>query len=312
MFSRGQLGGLTRIGLAAFRMGLGAGPSRSGALQCRPMSALRPSPRHYAGWQTTWTGFDPDRDLGFPGEFPFTRGIQPTMYRGRLWTMRQYAGFGTAAESQPALPLPAVAGRERPQRRLRPADADRLRLRPPAGRGRGRARRRGDRLDRRHGDAVRRHPARPRVHVDDHQRHRHHPAGALRRRRQAAGRGAAAAVGHGPERHPQGVRRARHLHLPAEGLAAHRHRHLRVLRARGAAVEHDFDQRVPHPRGGIDGGAGGRVHLRQRHRLRRRPRSTRGSTSTPSASACRSSSTPTTTSSRKSPSSAPRGGCGRA
>jgi len=38
-------------------------------------------------------------DLSFPGEFPFTRGIQPTMYRGRLWTMRQYAGFGTAAES---------------------------------------------------------------------------------------------------------------------------------------------------------------------------------------------------------------------
>ena len=37
--------------------------------------------------------------ISFPGEFPFTRGIQPTMYRGRLWTMRQYAGFGTAAES---------------------------------------------------------------------------------------------------------------------------------------------------------------------------------------------------------------------
>jgi methylmalonyl-CoA mutase N-terminal domain/subunit len=43
--------------------------------------------------------FDPAVDLGFPGEFPYTRGIQPTMYRGRLWTMRQYAGFGTAAES---------------------------------------------------------------------------------------------------------------------------------------------------------------------------------------------------------------------
>src|SRR5438552_3634227 len=39
------------------------------------------------------------RDLGFPGEYPFTRGIYPTMYRGRLWTMRQYAGFGTAEES---------------------------------------------------------------------------------------------------------------------------------------------------------------------------------------------------------------------
>ena len=37
--------------------------------------------------------------IGFPGEPPFTRGVQPTMYRGRLWTMRQYAGFGTAAES---------------------------------------------------------------------------------------------------------------------------------------------------------------------------------------------------------------------
>jgi methylmalonyl-CoA mutase, N-terminal domain len=45
------------------------------------------------------SGWDPDRDLARPGEFPFTRGIQPTMYRGRLWTMRQYAGFGTAAES---------------------------------------------------------------------------------------------------------------------------------------------------------------------------------------------------------------------
>ena len=44
-------------------------------------------------------GSDPDRDVGNPGEFPFTRGIQPTMYRGRPWSMRQYAGFATAAES---------------------------------------------------------------------------------------------------------------------------------------------------------------------------------------------------------------------
>jgi methylmalonyl-CoA mutase N-terminal domain/subunit len=39
------------------------------------------------------------RDLGFPGQYPFTRGIYPSMYRGRLWTMRQYAGFGTARET---------------------------------------------------------------------------------------------------------------------------------------------------------------------------------------------------------------------
>lgn len=40
-----------------------------------------------------------ERDLGYPGQYPFTRGVQPTMYRGRLWTMRQYAGFASAEES---------------------------------------------------------------------------------------------------------------------------------------------------------------------------------------------------------------------
>src|ERR687892_39147 len=42
---------------------------------------------------------DYERDLGFPGAYPFTRGVYPSMYRGRLWTMRQFAGFGTAAET---------------------------------------------------------------------------------------------------------------------------------------------------------------------------------------------------------------------
>jgi methylmalonyl-CoA mutase, N-terminal domain len=50
------------------------------------------TPESLAGWDAT-------SQLGAPGEYPFTRGIHPTMYRGRLWTMRQYAGFGTAAES---------------------------------------------------------------------------------------------------------------------------------------------------------------------------------------------------------------------
>jgi len=44
-------------------------------------------------------GFDETRDLGRPGEYPYTRGVQPTMYRGRFWTMRQYAGFSTAADT---------------------------------------------------------------------------------------------------------------------------------------------------------------------------------------------------------------------
>jgi methylmalonyl-CoA mutase N-terminal domain/subunit len=42
---------------------------------------------------------DPDTDLGYPGEYPFTRGVQPTMYRGRLWTMRQFAGFGSPEDT---------------------------------------------------------------------------------------------------------------------------------------------------------------------------------------------------------------------
>ena len=43
--------------------------------------------------------FDPDQALGEPGSYPYTRGVYPSMYTGRPWTMRQYAGFGTAAES---------------------------------------------------------------------------------------------------------------------------------------------------------------------------------------------------------------------
>ena len=42
---------------------------------------------------------DYHRDLGYPGEFPYTRGVQPNTYRGRIWTMRQYSGYATAADT---------------------------------------------------------------------------------------------------------------------------------------------------------------------------------------------------------------------
>ena len=73
---------------------LDAGPQRAVVTMAAllVMSADFVDPSALAAW-------DSDTELGFPGTFPFTRGIQPTMYRGRLWTMRQYAGFGTAAES---------------------------------------------------------------------------------------------------------------------------------------------------------------------------------------------------------------------
>jgi len=64
----------------------------------RERMATTTEPRHYRVSEDV-SHIDPDADIGLPGSFPFTRGVQPTMYRGRPWTMRQYAGFGTAAES---------------------------------------------------------------------------------------------------------------------------------------------------------------------------------------------------------------------
>lgn len=71
----------------------------------RPETAKKPTPANPSGsgLSVLYTPLDIGDDYadsqGFPGEFPFTRGIHPTMYRGRLWTMRQYAGFGTAEET---------------------------------------------------------------------------------------------------------------------------------------------------------------------------------------------------------------------
>ena len=64
--------------------------------QRRTESGIPVEPVYRAG---DLEGFDPERALGEPGGDPFTRGIYPTMYRGRPWTMRQYAGFGSAAET---------------------------------------------------------------------------------------------------------------------------------------------------------------------------------------------------------------------
>jgi methylmalonyl-CoA mutase N-terminal domain/subunit len=59
------------------------------------ISGIEPEPLYTPGN----VDLDYDRDLGYPGEYPFTRGVYPSMYRGRLWTMRQFAGFGSAEET---------------------------------------------------------------------------------------------------------------------------------------------------------------------------------------------------------------------
>src|SRR6266704_2022826 len=65
-----------------------ADPETSSHIPVRPLY----TPAHLKKW-------DQEREVGYPGEYPFTRGVQATMYRGRLWTMRQYAGMGDAEES---------------------------------------------------------------------------------------------------------------------------------------------------------------------------------------------------------------------
>ena len=74
-----------------------------------------------------------------PGEYPYTRGLHPEMYRTRLWTMRMFAGFGSPEDTNARFRHLLGAGADRPLHRLRHAHADGLRPRPPAVGGRGRA-----------------------------------------------------------------------------------------------------------------------------------------------------------------------------
>jgi len=69
------------------------------AKNCEKVPARQNLPEQPVYTPLDLEGFDYERDLGFPGFYPYTRGVQPTMYRGRFWTMRMYAGFATAEES---------------------------------------------------------------------------------------------------------------------------------------------------------------------------------------------------------------------
>jgi methylmalonyl-CoA mutase N-terminal domain/subunit len=92
--------------------GEGTDPARDRWRETLRAKALRAAPERRERFETSsgievrdlytpadLAGLDEDRDLGRPGEYPFTRGVQPTMYRSRFWTMRQYAGFATAEET---------------------------------------------------------------------------------------------------------------------------------------------------------------------------------------------------------------------
>ena len=170
--------------------------------------------------------------LGFPGEYPFTRGVQPTMYRGRLWTMRQYAGYASAAESNRryrylleqgqtglsvAFDLPTQIG----------YDAD-----DPLAAGEvGKVGVSISSLEDMQ-TLFHEHPSGKGLHQHDHQRPGCYLVGHVYRRRPPAGCGSQTTARYHPERYPQGIYRPRHLYLPAQTFHAPDHRCLPVLPAR--------------------------------------------------------------------------------
>ena len=218
-------------------------------------------------------------DLGLPGEYPYTRGIQPSMYRGRLWTMRQYAGFGTAAESQRALPLSAGPRRHRLERRLRPADADGLRLGPSACGRRGRPGRRRHRLDsttwRRCSTGIPLDRVSTSMTINATAIILLALYIAVARRQGVPPSKLSGTIQNDILK--EYVARGTYIYPPRASLRIVTDIFAFCTREL-AQLEQHFDQRLSHPRGGIDGGPGGGVHVRERDRLRAARRSRPGST----------------------------------
>ncbi len=260
----------------------------------------------------TASDLPPADTIGEPGQYPFTRGVYPSMYRGKLWTMRQFAGFGTAEETNErfryllehgqtglstAFDMPSLMG----------YDSDHPRSLGEVGRE-------GVAIDTA-ADMERLFAGIPlddvTVSMTDERAGGDH-AGLLRRRGRAPGGAARGPRRHDPDRHPQGVHRPEGVVLPGRSRHAPGRRHDRVVLAAHAALAPGVDLGLPHPRGAA------RPPCRS-SRSRSRTgsptsirRSRGASTSTTSRRGSRSSSTPTSTSSRRSPSTAPPAGSGRA
>ena len=186
------------------------------------------------------------------------------MYRGRLWTMRQFAGFGTAEETNERFQLPARAGPDRPLDRVRPADPDGPRLRRPASLGRGRPSS-GVAVDtsttwRPSSTASRstRSPSSMTINA---------PAAIL------LAFYLAAAEEHGDRRRTSSAARSRTTSsrsssprtsacFPTEPSVRLVTDMIEFVRDASAALEPDLDLRLPHPRGRLDRAAGARLHAR--------------------------------------------------
>ena len=203
----------------------------------------------------------------YPGIAPYLRGPYPTMYVTQPWTIRQYAGFSTAEDSNAFYRRNLAAGQKGLSIAFDLATHRGYDFRSPARFRRCRHGGRGDRLDLRHAHAVRRHPARPDVGVDDHERRRTAGARALCGCRRGARRAAGETRRHDPERHPQRIHGAQHLHLSAEAIAAHHLRYFRLHLGAYAEIQFDLDLRLSHAGSRSIGRSRARLHARRRRRI---------------------------------------------
>ena len=189
-------------------------------------------------------GWDSREKLGEPGAFPYTRGIHKEMYRSKLWTMRQYAGFGSAEATNERFKFLLDAG-QTGLCGLRPAHPDGLLLDHP--RAEGEVGKVGVAID---------SLADMRLLMADLPMDKVttsmtiNATGAIlllltnwwpRSRASPVRRS-----GHHPERHSQGVHRQGYLHLPTPPLHALDRRHVLLLRGQPAQLEHHLHLRVPH------------------------------------------------------------------
>ena len=214
---------------------------------------------------------------GLPGFAPFTRGPRATMYAGRPWTIRQYAGFSTAEESNAFYRAGARRRAEGPVGRLRPRHPSRLRQRPSARRRRCRQGRRGDRHGRGHEDPVRRHPARQDDRVDDDER-RGDPGAGHASSSPARSRASQPAQLSGTIQNDilkEFMVRNTYIYPPepsmrivADIIAYTARQH--------AEIQLDLDLRLSHAGGRGDAGAGARLHPRRRQGICAAPRWRRG------------------------------------
>src|SRR6184192_1156965 len=213
-------------------------------------------------------GFDPRNRLGAPGGYPFTRGIHPTMYRGKLWTMRQFAGFGSAEDTNRrykfllehgqtglsvAFDFPTLMG----------YDSDHPRAEGEVGRCGVAISSLADMEDLFHGIPLDQVSTSMTING---------PAAML-----FCFYVAAAEKQGVPSTALRGTVQndilkeymAQHAWVPRRARPQDHRGHVRVVRHAHAAVEHDLDLRLPHSGGRSDRGAGARVHARQWVHLRR-------------------------------------------